>query len=90
MHKHPEPWAVTHTTTTGQSWPSRHPVQGGLSVKEIKLMEPIRCRDCHALLFKTAKNAISGIIEIKCRRCGTLNQLRPKPPLPERQTERLT
>ncbi|WP_081433967.1 Com family DNA-binding transcriptional regulator [Azorhizobium caulinodans] len=47
-------------------------------------MENIRCGTCRALLFRAGRNAISGVIEIKCRRCGTLNALRPQEPTPER------
>ncbi|WP_404977689.1 Com family DNA-binding transcriptional regulator [Ancylobacter sp. 3268] len=49
-------------------------------------MNDVRCR-CSALLFRTA--AIRDTIEIKCRRCGTLNSLRPAEPIPERR-ERLS
>lgn len=47
-------------------------------------MESIRCGKCRALLLKAANDAIKGIVEIKCRRCGTLNSLRPPEPQPER------
>ncbi|WP_096173038.1 Com family DNA-binding transcriptional regulator [Cohaesibacter sp. ES.047] len=43
-------------------------------------MESIRCSACQALLFKTEEKAISGRIEIKCRRCRTINHLRPAEP----------
>ena len=48
-------------------------------------MESIRCA-CGALLFKARPHAILDGIEIKCRRCGTLNHLtsRPQSPHPER------
>ncbi|WP_367115951.1 Com family DNA-binding transcriptional regulator [Xanthobacter sp.] len=46
-------------------------------------MENVRCR-CGALLFRTERGAIRGRLEIKCRRCGTLNALRPTEPAPER------
>lgn len=48
-------------------------------------METIRCGGCAALLFKARPGAVSGIIEIKCRRCGRINQLRPIEPPPERR-----
>ena len=38
-------------------------------------MEQIRCGCCGAMLFKAS--ALSGKIEIKCRKCRTLNVLRP-------------
>lgn len=41
---------------------------------------PVRCASCRALLFKAAARAIAGVIEIKCRRCGTFNSLRPQSP----------
>ncbi|WP_150497768.1 Com family DNA-binding transcriptional regulator [Roseibium aquae] len=44
-------------------------------------MQEIRCGRCHALLFKAGQGAIAGAIQIKCRRCGTLNWLRPVEPL---------
>ncbi len=31
-------------------------------------MENIRCGTCRALLFRAGRGAISGVIEIKCRR----------------------
>ncbi|WP_415454771.1 Com family DNA-binding transcriptional regulator [Azorhizobium caulinodans] len=42
---------------------------------------------CRALLFRAGRGAISGVIEIKCRRCGTLNALRPQEPTPERPAQ---
>ena len=51
-------------------------------------METIRCGGCAALLFKAARAAIAGPIEIKCRRCGRINHLRPIEPLPERRERR--
>ncbi|MBB99202.1 MAG: Com family DNA-binding transcriptional regulator [Rhodobacteraceae bacterium] len=48
-------------------------------------MESIRCASCRRLLMRAAARAISGIIEIKCSRCGTINSLRPAEPKPERQ-----
>ncbi|WP_188082785.1 Com family DNA-binding transcriptional regulator [Sphingobium scionense] len=41
-----------------------------------------RCASCRALLFKSEPGAIAGVIEIKCRRCGTFNSLRPVSPNP--------
>ncbi|WP_371256777.1 Com family DNA-binding transcriptional regulator [Roseibium sp. TrichSKD4] len=32
--------------------------------------------------MKTAANAINDVIEVKCPRCGTLNNLRPVVPMP--------
>lgn len=46
--------------------------------------ESVRCGKCRALLFKAAPGAIRGLIEIKCRRCRELIQLRPLEPEPER------
>ncbi|WP_082640634.1 Com family DNA-binding transcriptional regulator [Aureimonas sp. D3] len=46
-------------------------------------MENIRCGHCRALLFKAGPGAVAAAIEIKCRRCGTLNHLRPQEPAPE-------
>ncbi|WP_082640632.1 Com family DNA-binding transcriptional regulator [Aureimonas sp. N4] len=42
-------------------------------------MEPIRC-GCRALLFRMERHALKGALEIKCRRCGRLNHLRPSEP----------
>ncbi|MBD8890884.1 Com family DNA-binding transcriptional regulator [Labrenzia suaedae] len=52
-------------------------------------MNEIRCGSCRKLLMKAQQNAITGTIEIKCTRCGTLNNLRPVEPFSDRQ-ERLT
>ena len=41
-------------------------------------MEPVRCGRCRALLFRA--ESLGGVIEIKCRRCGTINHLRPSEP----------
>ncbi|RJG46429.1 Com family DNA-binding transcriptional regulator [Mesorhizobium sp. DCY119] len=49
-------------------------------------MKDIRCGKCRALLFRMS--GATNEIEIKCRRCGTVNHLRPNEPEPERQ-ERL-
>ncbi|MBI1408109.1 MAG: Com family DNA-binding transcriptional regulator [Caulobacter sp.] len=56
----------------------------------MQVQESIRCCGCGALLFKAAPAAISGVIEIKCRRCGVFNSLRPPSPLPtaDRAAER--
>jgi phage FluMu protein Com len=43
------------------------------------MQESIRCGSCRALLFKASPNAIAAAIEIKCRRCRQINQLRPLP-----------
>lgn len=51
-------------------------------------MKDIRCGKCSALLFKAGQNAIANDIEIKCRRCGTINHLRPAEPVTERQERR--
>ncbi|WP_153770123.1 Com family DNA-binding transcriptional regulator [Labrenzia sp. CE80] len=48
-------------------------------------MQHIRCGSCNALLFKAGQGAIANDIQIKCRRCGTLNHLRPFEPLNHRQ-----
>lgn len=40
-------------------------------------VESIRCGSCSALLFRAGNNAIKGVIEIKCRRCGTINSIKP-------------
>ncbi|MCF1482789.1 hypothetical protein B7W85_12060 [Allorhizobium ampelinum] len=47
-------------------------------------MKNIRCGTCTALLFKAGR-AFAGDIEIKCRRCGTINHLRSAEPEPDRQ-----
>lgn len=51
-------------------------------------MRNIRCGTCSALLFKAGPGAIAASIEIKCRRCGTMNHLRPAEPEQDRR-ERL-
>jgi phage FluMu protein Com len=45
----------------------------------------IRCARCRALLFRAGHDGRHGIIEIKCRRCGTLQIVRPAEPVPERR-----
>lgn len=47
-------------------------------------MRNVRCGSCSALLFRARQNAIANDIEIKCRRCGTLNHLRPCEPFSDR------
>ncbi|MCC7097261.1 MAG: Com family DNA-binding transcriptional regulator [Thermomonas sp.] len=44
------------------------------------MQESIRCGGCRALLFKASTGAISGTIEIKCRRCRQINHLRSTSP----------
>jgi phage FluMu protein Com len=48
-------------------------------------VQNIRCGKCRALLFRCEPAAIARAIEIKCRRCGTINLLRPLEPAPERR-----
>lgn len=38
-------------------------------------MDEIRCKKCLALLFKIRDGKFSGIVEIKCRKCGYINKL---------------
>ena len=38
-------------------------------------MLEVRCSGCAALLLRAARSAISGPVEIKCRRCGTIKNL---------------
>lgn len=40
-------------------------------------MDRIQYGTCRALLFKAAPTALGGKIEVKCRRCRTLNVFRP-------------
>lgn len=47
-------------------------------------MKDIRCASCRALLFRTSQKQLNIVIEIKCRRCRSLNILRPTEPPPER------
>ncbi|RAI42920.1 Com family DNA-binding transcriptional regulator [Rhodoplanes roseus] len=51
-------------------------------------MESIRCASCQALLFRATARAVAGTIEIKCRRCGTINIMRPTEPSHERPERR--
>ncbi|RAI42639.1 Com family DNA-binding transcriptional regulator [Rhodoplanes roseus] len=51
-------------------------------------MESVRCASCEALLFRAAACAVVGTIEIKCRRCGTMNIMRPNEPSRERPERR--
>ena len=46
-------------------------------------MQSIRCGQCGALLAKIEDDARVGV-QIKCRRCGTLNHYRTQSPEPER------
>ncbi|BBF92342.1 Com family DNA-binding transcriptional regulator [Blastochloris tepida] len=48
-------------------------------------VEDIRCGSCRALLLRAATGAIAGAVQIKCRRCGTFNTLRPIEPVSERR-----
>ncbi|WP_420854962.1 Com family DNA-binding transcriptional regulator [Shinella kummerowiae] len=48
------------------------------------MLKNIRCGACSALLFRAGQDAIANTIEIKCRRCGTMNHLRPAEPAPDR------
>ncbi|WP_391563475.1 Com family DNA-binding transcriptional regulator [Novosphingobium sp.] len=41
------------------------------------MKEAYRCGGCQALLFKAEHGALAGLVEIKCRRCRQINQLRP-------------
>gem|GEM_PF-2814889 len=43
-------------------------------------MKEVRCGKCRALLFKAGSGAITGTIEIKCRRCGSINTPRSANP----------
>ncbi|MBS7538230.1 Com family DNA-binding transcriptional regulator, partial [Ancylobacter lacus] len=42
-------------------------------------MEDVRC-GCGALLLRAGRGAIRGSVQIKCRRCGAINHLRPTEP----------
>ncbi|MQT13629.1 Com family DNA-binding transcriptional regulator [Segnochrobactrum spirostomi] len=48
-------------------------------------MDDFRCGRCRALMFRAAAGAIAASLEIKCRRCGALNHLRPIEPARERE-----
>ncbi|MBV1917617.1 MAG: Com family DNA-binding transcriptional regulator [Sphingomonadaceae bacterium] len=48
----------------------------------LTMKESFRCGACAALLFKAERNALAGLLEIKCRRCRQINQLRPASPSP--------
>jgi phage FluMu protein Com len=67
--------------------PQARPSTDGMPHVDLRSREGIRC-SCGALLFRAAGGALRGAVEIKCRRCGTLNSLRPIEPAPERR-ERL-
>lgn len=43
-------------------------------------LETVKCAACRALLFKAEPGAIAATVEIKCRRCGAYNNLRPASP----------
>lgn len=66
------------------------PAHGGRGNREHPFMESsppkpaaaVRCANCRALLFKAEDGAIAGTIEIKCRRCGAFNFMRPPSPSP--------
>jgi len=64
------------TMQTGQAVPQRR-IRVRLVVKE-RYAQEVRCGGCHALLFKAlplVKSAQRNLgIEVKCRRCGRLNQ----------------
>ena len=51
-----------------------------MSAQEKTGLRDIRCGVCHALLFRAGQGAVAGGIEIKCRRCGAINHLRPDEP----------
>lgn len=44
------------------------------------MKETFRCGGCNALLFKADFGAVTGLIEIKCRRCRQINLMRPLSP----------
>lgn len=45
-------------------------------------LKDMRCSACRKLLFKSEDGALSGVIQIKCPRCGAFNLLRPMSPDP--------
>ena len=47
-------------------------------------MRDIRCGQCGALLLKAGADALRGPLQVKCRRCGTINHLRAAGSEPER------
>ncbi len=53
-------------------------------------MDNIRCSRCRAMLFRAEPGALTGALEIKCRRCGEINSLSPKSPIraPQRPLQR--
>jgi len=53
-----------------------------LACRSDLMLKPEHCGSCRALLFKAADGAIAGAIQIKCRRCGAYNSLRPSSPQP--------
>lgn len=65
--------------------------QGRVSKSGKHLVETIRCARCAALMFKAEAGALRGTLEIKCRRCGAMNSLRPvEAARSERRSERLS
>ncbi|WP_159597658.1 Com family DNA-binding transcriptional regulator [Starkeya nomas] len=52
-------------------------------------MQENRC-GCGALLFRSAAGAIAGQVDIKCRRCGTVNSIRPIEARQHERRERLS
>lgn len=42
-----------------------------------------RCMQCHRKLFE-ADEAVKVPIRVICERCGSLNQISPRPPRPDR------
>ncbi|WP_376751988.1 Com family DNA-binding transcriptional regulator [Brevundimonas nasdae] len=53
-----------------------------MKAKSLAVRETVRCASCSALMFKSEPGALSGVVEIKCRRCSALNVLRPSSPNP--------
>jgi len=47
-------------------------------------LQDIRCGQCGALLLRAGAEAARGPLQIKCRRCGTINHLRAAGPATER------
>lgn len=85
MRQHVEPGGGTpNDFKPADLRPSRHPCNGRDQVNTDSSVQSIRCGKCRALLFRCAADAIGAEIEIKCRRCGTVNHLRPTRPAPER------
>lgn len=40
--------------------------------------EDVRCPECRKLLFRREKRKGTGIISVKCRRCGKINLIYPE------------